>query len=253
MAASLVSNILTLTINRPAVRNALHPHACAELARLLDAAEIMAEVRAIVLTGAGDRAFCAGFDLQYAEAHPEIYRDTTFGSELVRRAKRQKPLIAAVNGVALGFGFELALACDLIVATESAKFALPEPRVGLAAMAGGVVRLSREIGLKRTLGVALTGKMISAIQGYELGFINEVAEGPAIEAALNWARAIAANAPLSVAATKQMAYDSLDLPNLMSALDPRSYPAVMQVLESEDAQEGRRAFLEKRTPLWKNR
>jgi crotonobetainyl-CoA hydratase len=251
--AELSDGIVTLTINRPTVHNALHKHACAEMGRVLDWCEAADDVRVVVVTGAGERAFCAGFDLQYAEAHPEVYKEVEFGSELVRRLDRLKPLIAAVNGIALGFGFELALACDLIIASDKAKFGLPEPMVGLAAMGGGVVRLTREIGTKRALGLILTAKQVSAQQGYELGFVNEVTTEPVLVTARRWAEAAAQGAPLSIAASKEMAYRNFDLPDLATALDPRSYPTVMRVAASEDAQEGRRAFLQRRKPLWQGR
>jgi crotonobetainyl-CoA hydratase len=249
----LEDRIATITIRRPAVRNALNPDACAELGRALDTCESLDDVRAVIITGEGDRAFCAGFDLQYAELHPELYDDAMFGSDVVRRLDRSKPVIAAVNGVALGFGFELALACDLIIAAQGATFGLPEPRVGLAAMGGGVVRLTRTIGLKRALGLILTGTSVSAQEGRTLGFVNEVVTEPVVAAARRWAQVIAGCAPLSVAASKQMAYRNFDLPDLAAALDPHSYPAALQVLASEDAREGRRAFLERRKPVWKNR
>ena len=186
------------------------------------------------------------------EQHPECYQELMFGSELVRRPDRRKPVIAAVNGVALGFGFELALACDLIVATEKAKFGLPEVKVGLAAMAGGVTRLTQELGTKRALALVMTGDIIPAAEGYRLGFVNEVVAGDVMEAALRWAGKIAGNAPLSVIASRQMVYDSLDMTTI-AALDPRQYPAVLTAIASEDAQEGRRAFLEKRKPQWRGR
>lgn len=248
---SLEAQILTVTINRPQVRNALHPPACAELARVLDFCEAAATVRAAIVTGAGEEAFCAGFDLKYAEQHPELYGDPLFGSELVRRTDRRKPTIAAVNGLALGFGFELALACDLIIAAEQASFGLPEVRVGLAAMAGGVVRLTREIGTKRALGMILAARRVSAREGWVLGFVNEVCSDSALAGALRWATDIVKGAPIAIAASKEIAYRQAGLPNLAAALDPRSYPEALQVLNSEDAQEGRRAFLEKRLPAWR--
>lgn len=244
------NGVAVFVINRPEVLNAFHPAACAELGAAIDRFEADPALSVAVITGAGDRAFSAGFDLHYAEAHPEAYEDMEFGSELVRRLDRRKPLIAAVNGVALGFGFELALACDLIVAAPGAKFGLPEVKVGLAAMAGGVVRLTRELGPKRALGLALSGDIISAQEGQRLGFVNEISEGEALPRALQLAEKLAGNAPLSLVATRQMAYRSLDLPDLATALDPRSYPAVLEVAASADAQEGRRAFLEKRKPRW---
>lgn len=244
--------VAVLTIDRPQVLNAFDPGTCAELGEVLDRVEADDTLRVAIITGSGERAFSAGFDLRYAEQHPECYSDLDFGSELVRRSRR-KPLIAAVNGVAFGFGFELALACDLIVAAGQARFALPEVKVGLAAMAGGVVRLAREVGPKRALGLALSGEPVSAAEALQLGFINEVTAGDVLERARDWASKLACLAPLSLVATKQMAYRGLDLPDLATALDPRQYPAVLQVVTSEDAQEGLRAFLARREPRWKNR
>ena len=252
LSTACQDGVLTLTISRPEQRNALNDVACAELGQALDEAEADADVRVVIITGAGDKAFSAGFDLQYAEAHPEVYQDPLFGSQIVRRAPGSKPLIAAVNGIALGLGFELALACDLIIAVRHAKFGLPEPSVGLAAMGGGVARLSRQIGLKRALGVVLTARMVTADEGFQLGFVNEVTHAAVLETAMVWARLIVAGAPLSIAASLQMAYQGSDLP-LAEALDPRVYPAVVKVLDSEDAQEGRRAFLERRKPVWRGR
>lgn len=248
--------IVILTIDRPDVLNAFHPPACAELGHALDAFENDPAVRVAIITGAGERAFSTGFDLHYAEHHPELYEDLYFGSELVRRTSRSKPVIAAINGVALGFGFELALACDLIIASANARFGLPEVKVGLVAMAGGVARLTRQLGPKGALGLALTGDLVPAAEGYRLGFVNEVCDSggnAALEAALVWARKIAANAPLSLAATRQIAYQSHDMPDLDAALDPQRYTAVHAVLSSADAQEGRTAFLEKRKPRWTGR
>ncbi|MEC9358560.1 MAG: enoyl-CoA hydratase-related protein [Pseudomonadota bacterium] len=242
-----------ICLQRPRAHNALHPPAVAEIGHALDLFEADPDARVAIITGSGDQAFCAGFDLKYAEAHPQLYTEPMFGSEIVRRRNRSKPLIAAVNGLALGFGFELALSCDLIVASPSARFALPEARVGLAAMAGGVARLTRELGPKAALGIVLTGRMVAAEEGLRLGFVNEVAHDSALEAALRWAEQIGAGAPLSLAASLEMAYATLDDPQQAAALDPRTYPSVMRVLGSEDAAEGRRAFIEKRAPVWKAR
>jgi len=252
-SVDLAHQIVTITIDRPEVHNALHPPACAELGSVLDACESSPDVRVVVVTGAGERTFCAGFDLQYAETHPQLYQDATFGSELVRRRAHRKPLVAAVNGAALGFGFELALACDLIVAGENARFGLPEPRVGLTAMAGGIARLMRDIGPKRALALVLTGRTVTAREGQALGFVNEVCAGSPVPAAKGLAEAILRGAPLSIAASLSVAYRSLDIPDLATALDPESYPLLAGLLSSEDAQEGRRAFLEKREPKWSGR
>ena len=252
ISVSSEQGIVTITLNRPEVLNAFHPPACAEVGKVLDDFEADPDVCVAIITGAGERAFSAGFDLQYAEQHPECYQELMFGSELVRRTDRRKPIIAAVNGVALGFGFELALACDLIVATEKARFGLPEVKVGLAAMAGGVTRLTQELGPKRALALVMSGDIIPAAEGYRLGFVNEVVSGDVMEAALRWANKVASNAPLSVIASRQMVYNSLDMTSGV-ALDPHQYPAVLAAVGSEDAQEGRRAFLEKRKPQWRGR
>lgn len=253
MAIELREQVLILTLSRGDVHNALDADTCEQLGRAIDRAEADAAVRAVIVTGAGDKAFSAGFDLQYAERHPEVYRDPLFGSQVVRRPLGTKPLIAAVNGLALGMGFELALACDLVIAARHATFALPEPSVGLTAIGGGVVRLARQIGVKRALGVALTSRRVSAEEAHQLGFVNEVTDEPVVEAALRWAAQIANGAPLATAATLQMAYRGSEIQPLAEALNPNSYPTAMQVLASEDAQEGRRAFLEKRRPSWQGR
>src|ERR1700753_955573 len=154
----------------------------------------------------------------------------------------------AVTGIAMGGGFEIALACDIILASEAAVFALPEPRVGLAALAGGLHRLPREIGAKRALGMILTGRRVSAEEGKALGFVNEVV--PAAEvmaAARRWADQIMEASPMSVRASKQAVYRGLAEPTLENALkNQMSYPAVAAMFRSDDFREGPRAFAEKR-------
>jgi enoyl-CoA hydratase/carnithine racemase len=253
IGVEVADRVLTITIRRPQVRNALHPPACREIGTALDKFEASNDASVAIITGDGDKAFSAGFDLRYADQHPEVYQDPLAGSEITRRTTIGKPVIAAVNGLALGLGFELALACDLIIAAPAAKFGLPEPKVGLAAMAGGVVRLSQQIGLKRALGVILTSRIVSAEEGFRLGFVNEVPEGPLMACARRWAATIAEGGPLSLVASKEMAYRCSDMPSLQAALDPRNYPSVMRVLASEDVNEGRRAFIEGRKPNWKGR
>lgn len=245
-------HVTLIRIDRPEVRNALHPPACAELGRALDAYDADDSARVAIIGSSSEKCFSAGFDLQYAQAHPEVYDDPLVGSEITRRKTQRKPLIAAVDGVALGLGFELALACDLIIAGPHARFGLPEPLVGLAAMAGGVVRLSREIGTKRALGLILSAEIIDDAAAERLGFITERSEGPAIEAAQRWAAKLARCSPMSLVASREMAYHALDM-DLATALDPRAHPAVLRLLAGEDVHEGRRAFLDKRAPDWKNR
>ncbi len=151
-------HLLTITINRPEVMNALHPPACLELEKVFDDFTADPELWVAILTGAGDRAFSAGNDLKFQAAHGKIARAKTGFAGLTSRFDLSKPVIAAVNGIAMGGGFEIALACDLIIASETAVFALPEPRVGMAALAGGLHRLPRQIGLKRAMGMILTAR-----------------------------------------------------------------------------------------------
>jgi crotonobetainyl-CoA hydratase len=158
-----------------------------------------------------------------------------------------------VNGIAMGGGFEIALACDIVVAAKNATFALPEVKVGLAALGGGILRLPQEIGLKRAMGLMLTGRRLTAAEGLSLGFVNEVVESDALAAAMRWAEEILACSPMSVRATKQTALKGLGEP-LASTLEAQwNYPAVRLMLESEDAAEGPAAFAAKRAPEWKGR
>jgi enoyl-CoA hydratase/carnithine racemase len=245
--------VLTVTIDRPEVMNALHPPANRELEEIFDGFCADAELWVAIVTGAGDRAFSAGNDLKYqAQAGAKVEVPRTGFAGLTARFDNNKPVIAAVNGVAMGGGFEIALACDLIVASESATFALPEPRVGLAALAGGIHRLPRQIGLKHAMGMLLTGRRVSAREGERLGFVNEVVPpGELMAAARRWADAILECAPLSVRASKEAALAGLGRP-LEQALSTR-YPGLAQMLKSEDFVEGPRAFAERRAPRWKGR
>ncbi len=172
---------------------------------------------------------------------------------LTSRYDNNKPVIAAVNGVAMGGGFEIALACDLIIASDNAVFALPEPRVGLAALAGGMHRLPRQIPLKRAMGMLLTGRRVSAQEGQELGFVNEVVpQAELMAAARRWAEQILECSPLSVRATKQSVMDGMSTPSVEDATAAR-YDAVHELMKSDDFKEGPRAFAEKRKPEWKGR
>jgi crotonobetainyl-CoA hydratase len=245
--------LLIVTINRPEVMNSLHPPANAELEKVFDEFVADPELWVAILTGAGERAFSAGNDLKFtAKSSGKLAINPKGFGGITARLDNPKPLIAAVNGVAMGGGFEIALACDLIVASENAVFALPEPRVGLAALAGGTHRLPRAIPLKHAMGMLLTGRRVSAQEGYQLGFVNEVVPAPELMAAARrWASQILECAPLSVRASKQSAYDGLDRP-LEEAMSAR-YEQVTLMVKSEDFIEGPRAFAEKRAPRWKGR
>ena len=160
---------------------------------------------------------------------------------------------SAINGVAMGGGFEIALACDLIIASENATFALPEPKVGLAALAGGLNRLPRQIGAKRALGMILTGRHVPAAEGHELGFVNEVVpHDELMAAARRWAEQICECAPLSIRASKDVVYRSLDTGSLADSMAAQ-YDSVKAMVNSEDFVEGPLAFAEKRPPQWKGR
>lgn len=244
--------LLIVTLNRPERYNALHWPAHFELARVWDEFAADPELWVAVVTGAGDKAFCAGNDLRYqAEGHERKRCPSGFAG-LTNRYDLNKPLIAAVNGFAMGGGFETALACDLIVAAENAVFALPEPRVGLMAGAGGVHRLPRMIGQKQALGMILTGRRVGAAEGKELGFVNEVVpEGGAVEAAKRWAGQILECAPISIRASKEAVYQGMNESTIEAAIN-RTYEEQHVLIGSEDYVEGPKAFAEKRAPNWRN-
>lgn len=248
-------HVAWVTLNRPEVMNALHPPCHDRLDAIWDAFAADPELWVAVLTGAGDRAFSAGNDLKWTAQNPGKMPPIPKGgfAGLTTRFALDKPVIAAVNGLALGGGFEVVLACDVVIAAEHARFGLPEPKVGLMAAAGGAQRLPRQIPLKIAMGMMLTGEPISAARALELGLVNEVVAGDRLaDVAMSWAEKIAACSPLSVRATKQAALRSLDRP-LEDAIDVTGYPAALELFRSDDAREGPLAFAEKRMPVWKGR
>ena len=242
-----------VTIERPDVMNALHPPGNFELAEAFDDFATDPEQWVAIITGAGDRAFSAGNDLKYQASGGKMGGPKSGFAGLTARFDNSKPVIAAVNGLAMGGGFEIALACDLIIASENAIFALPEPRVGLAALAGGIHRLPREIGMKQAMGMLLTGRRVPAAEGQQLGFVNEVVpQEQALTAAKQWAAQILECAPISVRASKEAAMQGMAAESLEAAIKGR-YDQIAALYASEDFIEGPRAFSEKRAPNWKGK
>jgi enoyl-CoA hydratase/carnithine racemase len=251
-------HVALITLNRPGAMNAVNAALADAVGNALEAAAADDEVRAIVLTGAG-RAFCAGADLKEIAAgrpvgpteHPE------WGFAGVAQHWVSKPVIAAVNGFALGGGTELALACDLVVASETTSFGLPEVARGLLAAAGGVVRLQRQIPLKLALQLALTGDPVDAVTARQWGLVNDVvAAEQVLPRALELARRIGENAPLSVRYSKHLIHRTAsagsDWSGAWSGADPwaANAEAMAVIFNSADALEGATAFAEKRAPVW---
>lgn len=252
-------HVMIVTINRPEARNAVNEAVWVSAGDALAEADRDVDVRVVVITGAGEQSFCAGADLKalsrgerIAPADPE---KLAWGFAGIVSHAISKPLIAAVNGTALGGGTEIALACDLAVAAEGASFGLPEVKRGILAGAGGAFRLAQQLPRKIAMEMLLTGDPIDASRALELGLVNAVVpRAGLIDAAVALAERIAVNAPLSVQASKRIA---LGIADGRIASDDAAWAQTRKesatVMRSDDAREGPKAFAEKRAPVWKGR
>lgn len=250
-------HVLLITLNRPEARNAVNGDLTLGLGTALAQADADPEIRAVVLTGAGDRSFCAGADLKALAAGEPLNPpgSEAWGFAGMIQHPVSVPVIAAVNGTALGGGTELVLAADLAVAATTAVFGLPEVARGLMAAAGGVVRLPEQLPRKVAMRAILTGEPLTAQEALRWGLVNEVVEPAALlETALALGARIAANAPVAVQASKRVAQGIVDgaIPREAAAWAAND-AEVVRVFGSEDAIEGPVAFAEKRPPVWKGR
>jgi len=243
--------VTIVTIDRPEARNAVDRSIAEGLEAALDRADADDAVRVVVLTGAGE-VFCAGADLRAARTDPQGLQTERGGFAGIVRRELVKPVIAAVNGPALAGGFEIALACDLVVASRTAVFGLPEVKRGLVAAAGGLLNLGRRVAPAVALELAMTGDPMDADRAAVLGLVNRVVEpGEELAIALELARRIAANGPLAVRVSRRLV---LEAPTV--TIDEgwaRTAKAVEEILGSDDFREGIAAFLEKREPVWTGR
>jgi crotonobetainyl-CoA hydratase len=250
----LDGHVARVTIDRPNVLNAIDRAAHLELQRVWAGIEGNADVRVVVLTGAGDRSFCTGADVSTAgvsKTGMEYWADLDpdgFGGISLRESL-DVPVIARVNGYALGGGMEMVLGCDIVVAADTAKFGLPEPRIGRLPLDGGMVQLARQIPYHQAMGLLLTGRKAPAAEMYRLGLVNEVVPAADLDDAVQrWVDDVLACAPLSLKAIKQTVQRTAQL-TAREANTVRS-PALVAALQSKDQDEGVRAFQEKRAPVW---
>lgn len=252
---TIEDHVATVTLSRPDSLNAVDSATANELQAIWSQLETNVDVRVIVLTGEGERAFCVGADLKEPGrygldywAHPAA---GGFGGISLRETL-DIPVIARVNGYALGGGFEMMLGADIVVALETAKFGLPEPRVGHVPVDGGAVLLQRQIPYRQAMGILLTGRNVSAQEALTMGLINEVVARDELDAAVDrWVKAILACSPTSLRAIKQCVRRTATLSPIEA--QRARLPALVAALESEDSKEGVRAFREKRAPVWSGR
>ena len=246
-------NVLLVTLNRPEVYNAVHPPMSHELDLIWNDFTRDQDLWVAILTGAGDKSFCAGNDLKFTARGGDGSLPASGFSGLTQRFDLEKPIVAAVNGFAMGGGFETALCCDIIIASEQATFALPEVRVGLFPAAGGVQRLSRFIGRLAAQEMMFTGRSVNANEALAMGIVNSVVpHDQLIGMAMAKAREIASVSPSAVRAAKRVLNNMALRENLPESL-AYSLTVVDDLTRTEDFKEGVNAFVEKRSPKWINR
>jgi E-phenylitaconyl-CoA hydratase len=248
--------IATITLSRPEAMNALDPETLAELNEAFQRANADSEVRVVILTGAGEKAFCTGSDLKKTMPPKESFAELTFGRPKwlypFAGMDIDKPVICAINGYAVAGGLELALACDIRIASINAQFGQSEVCIGSIPAAGGTQRLPRMIGMSDAMLMMLTGNRLDAEEALRIGLVSRlVPPGELIAMAREIALRIAGNAPLSVRAVKRLVRDGIDM-SLLAAIQAEQY-ALGLLRDSEDRLEGRRAFQEKRKPDFQGR
>lgn len=254
---TLQGHVATAMLNRPDAMNSVDPEMRGALHALWDRVRTDPAIRVVVVTGAGEKAFCTGSDLKKTMPSPEtaaqqIFGDVPGSGSLIANLRTDKPLIAAINGYAIGGGLELALACDIRVCSDNAQFALSEVRFGSMPGAGGTVRLPRCVGRSDAMLMLLTGDRIDAAEALRIGLVSQVwPQHDLLAKAQGIAARIAANAPLAVRAVKRMVMQGQDVP-VEAAIDAER-AAFGLLYQSEDRLEGRRAFAEKRDPEFKGR
>lgn len=251
----IADHVATVTLSRPEAMNAVDLATEARLQQIWTQIENDPSVRVVVLTGAGERAFCAGADLKNPSVTGLEYwaapRLGGFGG-IALRETLNVPVIARVNGFALGGGFEMVLGCDIVVACEEARFGLPEPRVGRMPLDGGMVLLQRQVPYRKAMAMLFTGKHVTAAQALDMGLVNEVVPRAELDGAVKrWVDDILACAPLSLQAIKQVVRSTGQLTPVQA--QSMRLPALVAALNSDDGNEGVLAFQQKRKPVWSGR